>query len=88
MRRFLVIVRDPARQPVFVHCQRGADRTGTACAVYRICVEGWEKEDAIDEMVNGGFAFETRFTHLTRYLRSLDVAALSGAPPSVPRTGP
>ena len=27
--RFLRIVTDPNRTPVYVHCQRGADRTGT-----------------------------------------------------------
>jgi protein tyrosine/serine phosphatase len=57
MHRLLAIVTDPARQPVFVHCRRGSDRTGTAVAVYRICVEGWSREAAIDEMVNGGFRF-------------------------------
>jgi len=36
MRRFLAVVGDPARQPVFVHCLRGSDRTGTAVAVYRM----------------------------------------------------
>ncbi len=79
LRRFLAIVTDPARLPVFVHCQRGSDRTGTAVAVYRICVQGWSKEDAIDEMVNGGYHFARGFNHLTSYLRSLDAATLTSA---------
>jgi len=29
-------VTDPENQPVFFHCQHGADRTGTMCAVFRI----------------------------------------------------
>ncbi len=77
LRRFLAIVTDPARQPVFVHCLRGADRTGTAVAAYRICVEGWGREDAIEEMVDGGFEFNPRFQNLVTYLRDLDVVALS-----------
>jgi protein tyrosine phosphatase (PTP) superfamily phosphohydrolase (DUF442 family) len=76
LRRFLAIVTDPARQPVFVHCQRGADRTGTAVAVYRICVEGWSREDAIEELANGGYAFEPRFGHLKKYLRSFKIEAV------------
>jgi protein tyrosine phosphatase (PTP) superfamily phosphohydrolase (DUF442 family) len=81
MVRFLRVATDPERQPVYVHCLRGADRTGTAVAVYRICVQGWTKEDAIDEMANGGYTFAKRFTHLERYLRSLDVDALRLAVP-------
>jgi protein tyrosine/serine phosphatase len=77
LRRFLAIVSDPARQPVFVHCQRGADRTGTAVAVYRICVGGWSREAAIDEMTNGGYRFNPTLTYLLEYLRTFDVAALS-----------
>jgi protein tyrosine phosphatase (PTP) superfamily phosphohydrolase (DUF442 family) len=77
MRRLLAIVTDPARQPVYVHCLRGADRTGTAIAIYRICVQGWTREDAIDEMKSGGFRFNPRFVQLERYLRSVDPTALS-----------
>jgi protein tyrosine phosphatase (PTP) superfamily phosphohydrolase (DUF442 family) len=84
LRRFLAIVTDPARQPVFVHCQRGADRTGTAVAVYRICVEGWSREDAIEELANGGYAFEPRFGHLKRYLRSFKVEGVLPANLPIP----
>src|SRR4030042_3868966 len=57
--RFLKIVTDPNRTPILVHCQRGADRTGTMCALYRIAVQGWGKEEAIAEMTEGGFGFYT-----------------------------
>jgi protein tyrosine/serine phosphatase len=79
MSRFLRIVMDPERQPVFVHCMRGSDRTGVAVAVYRMCVEGWSKDEAIDEMVNGGYHFAKRFSHLRGYLRGLDVDGLLSA---------
>ncbi len=75
VRRFLAIVKDPARRPVFVHCQRGADRTGTMVAVYRVCVEGWSREHAIEEMAKGGFGHYGRFAHLRGYLRDLDLPA-------------
>ena len=52
--RFLQVVCNPRRQPVLVHCQFGADRTGTMCALYRIIVEGWSKEEALREMREGG----------------------------------
>ena len=55
IRAFLVVVRDPARQPVFVHCAEGRDRTGVMCAVYRIEVDGWTPEKAYDEMRSFGW---------------------------------
>ncbi len=39
----------PENQPVFIHCKRGADRTGTMIAVYRISHEGWTADKAIAE---------------------------------------
>lgn len=71
--RFLRIVTDPDRTPVFVHCRRGADRTGMMCAVYRVVVCGRSKEEAIREMTEGGFGFDRRWQNLVRYVRELDV---------------
>ncbi len=45
----LAFINDPQNQPVFVHCQRGADRTGTVIAVYRISHDGKTAKEAIDE---------------------------------------
>ncbi len=71
--RFLKIVTSPEKQPVFVHCQHGADRTGTMTAAYRIVIQGWSKEDAIAEMTQGDFGFHTIWQNLIRYVRELDV---------------
>jgi protein tyrosine phosphatase (PTP) superfamily phosphohydrolase (DUF442 family) len=76
--RFLRIVTDPERQPVFVHCQHGADRTGMMTAIYRIVVEGWSKEDAIREMNEGGFGFHAIWKDLPVYVRTLDVDRIAG----------
>ncbi|MCU0723908.1 MAG: tyrosine-protein phosphatase, partial [Planctomycetes bacterium] len=73
---FLKIVSDPANHPVFVHCQHGADRTGLMCALYRMAVQGWTREDAIEEMTKGGFGYHTVWDDLIDYLRKLDVEAL------------
>jgi protein tyrosine phosphatase (PTP) superfamily phosphohydrolase (DUF442 family) len=71
--RFLKIVTDKARQPVFVHCQCGADRTGTMCAIYRVAVDGWTKRQAIEEMTKGGFGFHPIWTNLPKFIEKLDV---------------
>jgi protein tyrosine phosphatase (PTP) superfamily phosphohydrolase (DUF442 family) len=47
--RFLAIVDNPASGPVFVHCQRGADRTGAFVGLYRMVRQGWTVEAAYDE---------------------------------------
>lgn len=39
-------INKPENQPVFVHCKRGADRTGTVIAVYRISHDGWTAQQA------------------------------------------
>jgi protein tyrosine phosphatase (PTP) superfamily phosphohydrolase (DUF442 family) len=71
--RFLQIVTTPGRTPVLVHCQHGADRTGTMCAVYRIVVQGWTKEEAIREMVQGGYGFHKVWGNLEAWINKLDV---------------
>ena len=74
--RFLEIVSDTKRTPVFVHCQYGSDRTGMMCAVYRIAVCGWTKEDAIEEMTKGGFGYHNVWKRLIGFLRELDVESV------------
>ena len=71
--RFLQIVTDSNCTPVFVHCQHGADRTGTMCAIYRITIQGWSKNEAVEEMTKGGFGFHSIWQNLSDFIRKLDV---------------
>lgn len=71
--RFLRIVTNKNKTPVLVHCQHGADRTGTMCAIYRIIVCGWTKDEAIQEMIQGGFGFHGVWDNLIKYIKDLDV---------------
>ncbi len=73
---FLRIIGDRQNLPAFVHCQFGADRTGMMCAVYRIVIQGWPREEAISEMTDGGFGYHTVWKGLLEYLRELDVAGI------------
>jgi len=74
--RFLKVVTDPKRAPILVHCQRGADRTGTMIAVYRIAVQGWSKVEAIREMTEGGFGFHQTWGNLPKWIQELNIDRL------------
>jgi protein tyrosine/serine phosphatase len=47
---FLKLVDDPAKQPVYVHCQGGRHRTGVMTAVYRMTKDHWTADQAFAEM--------------------------------------
>jgi len=74
--KFLRIVTTPSLQPVLVHCQHGSDRTGTMVAIYRIVYQGWSKEQATDEMINGGYGFHPMWQNLIRYIEKLDINSI------------
>jgi protein tyrosine/serine phosphatase len=74
--RFFKIVTDKNKIPVFVHCQHGADRTGTMVALYRIVIQGWTKEAAIREMTQGGFGYHSVWKDLIKFIQGFDVDAL------------
>jgi protein tyrosine/serine phosphatase len=73
---FLKLATNTNNLPVFVHCQRGADRTGMACAMYRIVVCGWTKPEAIREMKEGGFGFNPAWNGIVAYIERADVAKI------------
>ncbi len=74
--RFLRIIGQPGNAPVFVHCQRGADRTGLMCTVYRIALQGWTKDEALAEMTQGGFCFNRGYQNIVNYIQDLDVSRI------------
>jgi tyrosine-protein phosphatase SIW14 len=47
--RVISLLNDPAQWPIYVHCRRGADRTGTVIACYRIAHDQWDNNKALDE---------------------------------------
>src|SRR5262249_3883850 len=52
---FLATLDDPAKRPVFIHCQHGADRTGAMVGIYRVTRQGWDFDHAYKEMRHYGF---------------------------------
>ena len=65
------------KAPLLVHCWHGSDRTGAVIAAYRMVVEGWPRQQAIDEFRNGGFGYhETFYPDIVALLETLDVEAI------------
>lgn len=55
--KVLALFDDPSAGPVFVHCRRGADRTGTVVACYRISHDGWNNSKALSEAKSNGMSW-------------------------------
>jgi protein tyrosine/serine phosphatase len=52
----LSLIEDSENWPVFVHCERGRDRTGTVIACYRIRHDRWPNERALTEARERGLS--------------------------------
>ena len=82
----LGILAEPENWPVYVHCRRGCDRTGTVIACYRIANESWTAERAIAEALEMGMqgteflkrAFIRRFYRARQGDNTLDAKRVRG----------
>jgi protein tyrosine/serine phosphatase len=55
--KILALLEDPSAGPVFVHCMRGADRTGAVIAAYRIDHDNWNSARALNEAFANGMSW-------------------------------
>jgi hypothetical protein len=66
------VMEDPRLQPVYVHCNVGADRTGVAVAAFRILHENCGFDEAWRELVRQGELWTPLFASFSRrFLESL-----------------
>ena len=70
------MLRQTENAPFLIHCQHGADRTGVMSAMYRVLEQGWTPEDALKELIDGGYGYHAMWKNIVRYVRSVDVARL------------
>ena len=68
LKEFFKVIMDPANQPVYIHCAFGKDRTGTMAACYRMEVDGWTPEEAMQEME--AFGYHTIYKDLIGFIRT------------------
>ncbi len=65
-------------EPVFVHCRRGKDRTGTVVACYRIQHDRWKNQDALNEAKKYGISYAERgMRSYILHFSPLNIAAAS-----------
>jgi protein tyrosine/serine phosphatase len=79
--RFLALVRHDREGAVFVHCRRGAERTGVMIAAYRMALEGWSADEARAEMEAYGFRAWLH-PHLVRWVREFRPPPANAPPPA------
>lgn len=53
--QFLALFRNNPKEKVYVHCRYGEDRTGVFVAAYRMAMDGWLPQQAMNEMYYFGF---------------------------------
>lgn len=73
------MLRQKENAPFLIHCQHGADRTGLMSAMYRILEQNWTREDALAELLDGGYGFHKMWRNIKRYVSEVDPAALRAA---------
>lgn len=64
---FLATLKRASGEPVFVHCQHGADRTGCMLGIYRVTQDSWTFPQAYAEMRRDGF--DPRWVRLREAVR-------------------
>ncbi len=68
-----------SKGPVLMHCKHGSDRTGLMAAMYRVVVQDWSKEDALNEMTQGGFGENSHHKDGAKYMLKADIPKLREA---------
>ncbi|HVR82856.1 MAG TPA: tyrosine-protein phosphatase, partial [Planctomycetota bacterium] len=58
----------PEKQPVYIHCAFGKDRTGTMAAIYRLEIDHWTAEEAMQEME--AFGYHNIYRELINFVKS------------------
>jgi tyrosine-protein phosphatase SIW14 len=65
-----------AEGPILIHCWHGSDRTGLVSAMYRIVFQGWTREDAIEELMRGGYGYHSLYRNIPEFIRQADIETI------------
>jgi len=84
VQKVLALLEDNSVGPVFVHCKRGADRTGGVIACYRIEHDGWKNGRALVEARSMGMSWFQKA--IQSYVLKFQPRTLDAAAALVPAT--
>ena len=74
--KVLSVLEDGDSWPVFIHCRRGSDRTGTVLACYRISHDHWENRKALEEAKTYGISvFERAMRSYIEHFQPIPLSA-------------
>lgn len=68
-----------AKGKVLVHCWHGSDRTGVVIAMYRIVFQNWTKNEALNELLNGGFGYHSIYENIPEFIKNANVEKIKKA---------
>jgi len=78
--KMLGFMPSPENQPAFVHCLAGVNRTSVATAAYRMAVEGWPLDKALQEGLTYGMHTPSQLDFLRQFSADLDAGKVPGYP--------
>ncbi len=82
--KILKLLEDTGSGPVFVHCLRGADRTGAVIAAYHIDHDNWDNRRALkDAKTHGMSFFQLPRQSFIADFRPRNVPSVAGSPAAV-----
>lgn len=68
-----LLIISSAPKPILVHCWHGSDRTGIVCAAYRIVMQDWTPEKALEELMDERFGHHrSYYSNLAELIRTTD----------------
>jgi protein tyrosine/serine phosphatase len=79
--KILALLEGTSTGAVFVHCMRGADRTGAVIAAYRIDHDHWTNDRALEEAKSEGMSFfqTPRKDYIRNFYSLVSVAKIAPA---------
>lgn len=80
MIEFLDFVSQPQYQPAYVHCEAGKGRTGCAVAVYRMAVQRFTAQQALDDGKKFGLVLKDQINFIIQFFDDLNHGKYPGYP--------